>query len=204
MNWEDLPGPVKRVRKRIGNPCGEILFEDRSGSTVNLGELLRRKLSELSVQQTIKEKTEMHNINALITLTDQSTRNELKDLGIDTALPEAVRVAYEKKKADEQAAAASQAADLIISLERHRNEKLMKQADQLRFIRKQEKEIKAQMTMINRAAAFGRKTMNYVPLHTLLIGGFRPDGMSREDWEKLSKVPDDFVVEEPAKQEQSQ
>jgi len=126
---------------------------------------------------------------AIISLADTGLDDDLKkyDVGIGGL---GIEIANELK--ERNAAKLKRAAGHIANLIDGQEEAVQRTVNSIRMLRREVAEKKMHLEKLSRALAYGSSTNNFVPL-AILIG----TGSSFALDEKLTKVPDAFVVPEP-------
>ena len=136
------------------------------------------------------------NFTAFAALADANLNAELREHGVqdlvenDPELAEAIAAIEKESKAN----AIRAAAEGIVALKQASNEYIAGLVDQLREIRRQERSVLAQISVVNKARDFAAATRNYMPLISIVTGvgipmQYMPLMAAFEKWEP-EKAPE--------------
>ena len=131
------------------------------------------------------------NFAAFAALADANITAELREHGVDDLVdndPE-LAAAIKAIEIENKAKAIRDAAEGIVALKGITNAQIVVLVEQLREVRRQERDILAKIAAVNKAKEFGAATRNYMPLLSLLTNGCIPHEY-RELAAKINELPE--------------
>jgi hypothetical protein len=121
-------------------------------------------------------------------------------LGEDMEVPEAMnadlKAAIETAQAERRAEKQKQAAQMILDLQETVEQTKVTHRQGIRAARAQEAAHKKSLNGIDRALTYGMQTSNFLPiLRVLGQAHSKPTGVTAEQWEQITQVPEDWSPE---------
>lgn len=151
----------------IAKPCGEVFTtSDTHFGHSHIPINMPIKLTSLKVREERKGESTMRNISVLARMADQSLRADLEAASL-AGLPKNIMEALKEKQEEEQKEAAKNAASVIIDLVKKNDSHIEAHVRQIRELRRQEAQLKAQLDALSRAKDYGFETSNFLPLAVL-------------------------------------